>query len=113
MDEANEKTAVRQVRGTFCLPNRLQRCPRAPASDFRWGPFVCAAVDLLGSGCRGAKGGYGRERFCSMLKTASGGVLRVCLAALLSVIAMPVGAQQWPAKPITIVNGFPAGAGND
>ncbi len=25
----------------------------------------------------------------------------------------PLGAQQWPAKPITIVNGFPAGAGTD
>ena len=28
-------------------------------------------------------------------------------------ISAPAGAQQWPAKPITIVNGFPAGAGND
>jgi tripartite-type tricarboxylate transporter receptor subunit TctC len=35
------------------------------------------------------------------------------LAALLTLIAAPAGAQQWPAKPITIVNGFPAGAGND
>jgi len=33
--------------------------------------------------------------------------------ALLVLIAAPVSAQQWPAKPITIVNGFPAGAGND
>jgi tripartite-type tricarboxylate transporter receptor subunit TctC len=48
-----------------------------------------------------------------MLKTASGGVLWVGLAALMSVVAAPAGAQQWPAKPITIVNGFPAGAGND
>ena len=35
------------------------------------------------------------------------------LAALLTLIAAPASAQQWPAKPITIVNGFPAGAGND
>src|SRR4030095_7545344 len=27
--------------------------------------------------------------------------------------ATPAGAQPWPAKPITIINGFPAGAGND
>jgi tripartite-type tricarboxylate transporter receptor subunit TctC len=47
-----------------------------------------------------------------MLKTASGGVLWACLACLLS-IPNPAGAQPWPAKPITIVNGFPAGAGND
>jgi len=48
-----------------------------------------------------------------MLKTTSGGVLWVCLAGLLSLLATPAGAQPWPAKPITIVNGFPAGAGND
>ena len=38
----------------------------------------------------------------------------VCsLGALLVLAATPAGAQPWPAKPITIVNGFPAGAGND
>jgi tripartite-type tricarboxylate transporter receptor subunit TctC len=35
------------------------------------------------------------------------------LAALLLLIAAPAAAQQWPAKPVTIVNGFPAGAGTD
>jgi tripartite-type tricarboxylate transporter receptor subunit TctC len=35
------------------------------------------------------------------------------LGGLLVIVATPAGAQQWPAKPITIVNGFPAGAGND
>jgi tripartite-type tricarboxylate transporter receptor subunit TctC len=34
------------------------------------------------------------------------------LAAFL-LLSAPLGAQQWPAKPITIVNGFPAGAGTD
>jgi tripartite-type tricarboxylate transporter receptor subunit TctC len=34
------------------------------------------------------------------------------LAALL-LLPAPASAQQWPAKPITIVNGFPAGAGTD
>ena len=41
---------------------------------------------------------------------------RAMVAALLglaAVVAVPADAQQWPAKPITIVNGFPAGAGND
>ena len=37
----------------------------------------------------------------------------IWLAVLLTLVAAPAGAQQWPAKPITIVNGFPAGAGND
>lgn len=37
----------------------------------------------------------------------------LCLAALLLAMTPPAAAQQWPAKPITIVNGFPAGAGND
>ena len=32
---------------------------------------------------------------------------------LFSSLPAPAGAQQWPAKPITIVNGFPAGAGTD
>src|SRR5262250_971460 len=36
-----------------------------------------------------------------------------CLAGFLVLAATSAGAQQWPAKPITIVNGFPAGAGND
>ena len=31
----------------------------------------------------------------------------------LFLLAMPADAQQWPAKPITIINGFPAGAGTD
>jgi tripartite-type tricarboxylate transporter receptor subunit TctC len=35
------------------------------------------------------------------------------LAAIGMVITAPAGAQQWPAKPITIVNGFPAGSGTD
>jgi tripartite-type tricarboxylate transporter receptor subunit TctC len=41
---------------------------------------------------------------------------RAIVAALLGLaafMAVPADAQQWPAKPITIVNGFPAGAGND
>src|SRR4029450_13955499 len=33
--------------------------------------------------------------------------------AALFLLPAPLGAQQWPAKPITIVNGFPAGAGTD
>ena len=38
----------------------------------------------------------------------------VCwLGGLIMLSATPAGAQPWPAKPITIVNGFPAGAGND
>jgi tripartite-type tricarboxylate transporter receptor subunit TctC len=36
-----------------------------------------------------------------------------CLLGLAAFVAAPADAQQWPAKPITIVNGFPAGAGND
>src|SRR3954470_9417616 len=48
-----------------------------------------------------------------MSTTSSACVLRLCVAVLLSVIASPAGAQPWPAKPITIINGFPAGAGND
>ena len=35
------------------------------------------------------------------------------LFGLAAFMAVPADAQQWPAKPITIVNGFPAGAGND
>jgi tripartite-type tricarboxylate transporter receptor subunit TctC len=35
------------------------------------------------------------------------------LATLLTLIAAPASAQQWPAKPITIINGFPAGSGTD
>ena len=35
------------------------------------------------------------------------------LALLMTLTAGSAHAQQWPAKPITIVNGFPAGAGND
>jgi|SRR5581483_6618132 len=36
------------------------------------------------------------------------------IAALPAVLAItPAAAQPWPAKPITIVNGFPAGAGTD
>ena len=31
----------------------------------------------------------------------------------LFLLAIPADAQQWPAKPITIINGFPAGAGTD
>jgi tripartite-type tricarboxylate transporter receptor subunit TctC len=34
-------------------------------------------------------------------------------ALFLTLTSGSVHAQQWPAKPITIVNGFPAGAGND
>jgi tripartite-type tricarboxylate transporter receptor subunit TctC len=48
-----------------------------------------------------------------MSTTSSARALRLCAAVLLSVIATPAGAQPWPAKPITIINGFPAGAGND
>ena len=32
---------------------------------------------------------------------------------LLLAFAAPAQAQQWPAKPITIINGFPAGSGTD
>ena len=35
------------------------------------------------------------------------------LGGALALSATPAPAQQWPAKPITIVNGFIAGAGND
>ena len=35
------------------------------------------------------------------------------LAAICMLVTAPAGAQQWPAKPITIVNGFPAGSGTD
>src|SRR5438552_10347003 len=35
------------------------------------------------------------------------------LAVLLALTGSPADAQSWPAKPITIINGFPAGAGND
>lgn len=34
-------------------------------------------------------------------------------AVLILLTAAPAVAQQWPSKPITIVNGFPAGAGTD
>jgi tripartite-type tricarboxylate transporter receptor subunit TctC len=37
----------------------------------------------------------------------------VQLVMFLVLTASSAGAQQWPAKPITIINGFPAGAGND
>jgi tripartite-type tricarboxylate transporter receptor subunit TctC len=47
----------------------------------------------------------------SMLQSCRAGL--VCLAALFLAATGPAAAQQWPAKPITIVNGFPAGAGND
>jgi tripartite-type tricarboxylate transporter receptor subunit TctC len=40
-------------------------------------------------------------------------VWRFAFALLMLASAAPAGAQQWPAKPITIVNGFIAGAGND
>jgi tripartite-type tricarboxylate transporter receptor subunit TctC len=32
---------------------------------------------------------------------------------LVALAAFPVAAQDWPSRPITIVNGFPAGAGTD
>jgi tripartite-type tricarboxylate transporter receptor subunit TctC len=48
-----------------------------------------------------------------MLRTLSRRVVAAQLATILALVASPAGAQQWPAKPITIVNGFPAGAGND
>ncbi len=37
----------------------------------------------------------------------------VQLVMFLVLTASSAGAQPWPAKPITIINGFPAGAGND
>ena len=42
-------------------------------------------------------------------------VHRLACAWLAAVFLLPapLGAQQWPAKPITIVNGFPAGSGTD
>jgi tripartite-type tricarboxylate transporter receptor subunit TctC len=48
-----------------------------------------------------------------MLRKTSGAALWVGLAALLSLFSAPAGAQPWPAKPITIISGFPAGAGTD
>ena len=39
--------------------------------------------------------------------------LACALLAALFLLPAPASAQQWPAKPITIVNGFPAGAGTD
>ena len=39
--------------------------------------------------------------------------LAFALLAALFLLPAPASAQQWPAKPITIVNGFPAGAGTD
>jgi hypothetical protein len=48
-----------------------------------------------------------------MSKTGSVRALALCLAALLGIVSSPASAQPWPAKPITIVDGFPAGAGTD
>jgi tripartite-type tricarboxylate transporter receptor subunit TctC len=48
-----------------------------------------------------------------MSKSRFYGVALAGLAGLLLAIAAPAGAQQWPAKPITIINGFPAGSGTD
>ena len=39
--------------------------------------------------------------------------LACALLAALFLLPAPASAQQWPAKPITIINGFPAGAGTD
>lgn len=48
-----------------------------------------------------------------MLRSFCRCVAATLLAVFVAAAAAPAGAQQWPAKPITIVNGFPAGAGND
>ena len=44
---------------------------------------------------------------------ATGRAIWILLASCSHGGDCPCGAQQWPAKPITIVNGFPAGAGTD
>jgi tripartite-type tricarboxylate transporter receptor subunit TctC len=41
------------------------------------------------------------------------GATPLVLAGFLLALASPASAQQWPGKPITIVNGFPAGSGTD
>jgi tripartite-type tricarboxylate transporter receptor subunit TctC len=48
-----------------------------------------------------------------MRMTGMYSVARLALALAMLAIAAPAHAQQWPAKPITIVNGFPAGSGTD
>jgi tripartite-type tricarboxylate transporter receptor subunit TctC len=48
-----------------------------------------------------------------MLKSLFRWVAVAQLALFMTLTAGSAHAQQWPAKPITIVNGFPAGAGND
>jgi tripartite-type tricarboxylate transporter receptor subunit TctC len=47
-----------------------------------------------------------------MPKTAARPIAWAWLTALL-LLPVPAGAQQWPAKPITVINGFPAGSGTD
>ena len=54
-----------------------------------------------------------KEGVNSMLRWFRCGGAAAQMTVLLALTASPAGAQQWPAKPITIVNGFPAGAGND
>jgi tripartite-type tricarboxylate transporter receptor subunit TctC len=39
--------------------------------------------------------------------------LQVCAYAALSLIALPVSAQSWPAKPVIMIVPFPAGGGTD
>jgi tripartite-type tricarboxylate transporter receptor subunit TctC len=47
-----------------------------------------------------------------MPKTAARRLAWAWLAALV-LLPVPAGAQTWPAKPITVINGFPAGSGTD
>jgi tripartite-type tricarboxylate transporter receptor subunit TctC len=47
-----------------------------------------------------------------MPKTAARRLAWACLAAFL-LLPASAGAQQWPAKPIAVINGFPAGSGTD
>jgi len=39
--------------------------------------------------------------------------LIVCLLSLMSLQALPAAAQSWPSRPVTVIVGFPAGAGID
>jgi tripartite-type tricarboxylate transporter receptor subunit TctC len=107
------KAATSRVLGTSCLTNRRRTHRRGAGRDQSRGPIVGRAVDLLGFGSRGKGRGAGRERLRSMLRKTSSAVLWAGLAVLLSLISTPAGAQPWPAKPITVVNGFPAGSGTD
>jgi tripartite-type tricarboxylate transporter receptor subunit TctC len=48
-----------------------------------------------------------------MTKTRFHAAAGLLFAGLVLALAAPASAQQWPTKPITIINGFPAGSGTD